>query len=572
MLRPSAFRFEQIKRSQALGGRHLDVVQWDLLARNARLYGGREALVDMLHGDARSLWRRRTWAEAYHDVNTLIFNLLDRGMRRGGLVVSHLPNCLESIYLDWATSKLGAMHCGLNVDLGPAETLGVLEKLQPDVAIIVAEWHGRDLAGWYRRAREKLPGMNVYVVATGRTGGGVDDMASTDELFDEAVWSRYGERDLDYLRTDPLSVHELLPTAGTTSIPKISCRTSLDWLHVHGHAVAARAGHTVYDTRLVIGPVAGGSGRVWAVHTPLITGGRTLLPLEFDEAQVCRLTEEEGVTLWVWNPALITRVVTSPAFEAHRLPSLRQVASSGAPMPEQVTARLIERGIVPFNLYGTSEVGGCMCPILPGVREEHLRQGAGVPLEGYDVVVVGAEGQPLPPGEVGEILIWNIHHGYFDAPDETALAFGDTEYGGRWEGYQHTGDLGVYDEHGYLRVVGRKKDMILRGGQNIFPKEIEDVLSQHPMVRDIAIVAMPDPVLGERACAFVVPREGARPTVDDFAAFLEARGVAKFKWPERVELLDAMPLGPGGKILKAELRARIAAKLRSTEPERPAVQ
>jgi len=191
-----------------------------------------------------------------------------------------------------------------------------------------------------------------------------------------------------------------------------------------------------------------------------------------------------------------------------------------------------------------------------------------VPFEGFDVPVVDAQGNRLPPGEVGEILIWNVHHGYFGDPEESRAAFHDEAYGGRWEGYQHTGDLGVYDEDGYLRVVGRKKDMILRGGQNIFPKEIEDLLSEHPDVRDIAVVGMPDPVLGERVCAFVVPREGKAPGVADFASFLDERGVARFKWPERVELVASLPLGPGGKVRKDVLRETIQKKLALEEEAR----
>lgn len=561
MLEDSLFTFDQIKRSQELGGRHFDWVQWDLLKRNAEVYGSWEAFVDSFYGIEPTAWRRKTWADAYRDVNTVIFNCLHRGLRKGAMVVSHLPNAIESTYLDLATSKLGAMHAGLNVDLGKAETLGVLAKLKPDVAVIVSEWHGRPFADWYREAAERLPGMTIYVLTRpGETAPlGTRDVA---ELMDREVWRRYREADLEYLKTDPLAVHELLPTAGTTGVPKISRRTTVDWFHVHSVCIAERAGHNVYDTRLLIGPLSGGSGRLWGVHTPLYTGGKSFYLTEFDEQTVCRLTEEERITLWVWNPALITRVVTSPFFDQYDLSTLRLVSYSGAPMAGEVLDKLLRRGVPSFNVYGTSEVGGCMGPILPGISREHLLAAAGVPFEGFDVPVVDANGNRLPPGEVGEILIWNIHHGYWDAPEESRATYTDSETGGKWDGYQRTGDLGVYDDKGYLRVVGRKKDMILRGGQNIFPKEVEDHLSSHPAVRDVAIVGMPDAVLGERVCAFVVAKAGQSPTVADFQTFLEARGVARFKWPERVEVLEAMPLGPGGKIQKMVLRSMITDKLK----------
>lgn len=564
MLGDSLFTFDQVRRSRELGGRHFDWIQWDLLKRNATQYGSREAFVDSFYGIDPSFWRRRTWADAYREVNTMIFNLLTRGLRKGAVVVSHLPNTIESAYLDFVTSKVGAMHAGLNVDLGRAETLGVIEKLQPNVAVIVADWHGRAFADWYQEAAKTLPTMTIYVLT--RDGEPIPQGThSFTELLDEGIWDSYQESDLDYLKGDPLAVHELLPTAGTTGVPKISQRTTMDWVHVHSVCIAERAGHTLYDSRLLIGPLSGGSGRLWGVHTPLYTGGKTFYLTEFDEETVCRITAQEHITIWVWNPALITRVVTSPHFDAYDVSTLRLVSYSGAPMSGEVLEKLYRRGVPSFNVYGTSEVGGCMGPILPGISREHLLSAAGVPFEGFDVPVVDIQGNRLPPGEVGEILIWNIHHGYFAAPQESRATYTDSETNGKWDGYQRTGDLGVYDNEGYLRVVGRKKDMILRGGQNIFPKEVEDHLSSHPAVRDVAIVAMPDAVLGDRVCAFVVPQEGKQLTVEEFQQYLADRGVAKFKWPERVEILASMPLGPGGKIQKSVLRDLIAEKLHAEQ-------
>jgi acyl-CoA synthetase (AMP-forming)/AMP-acid ligase II len=565
----SLFRFEQVVKSRRLGGRHFDWVEWDLLRRNAMLYGAREAYRDFFPAGPGAPPRRRTWAEAFDDVNRLVLHALDRGVGPGAAVVSQLPNCLESAYWDWATSKLRARHAALNLDLGRREVVGVLEKVRPRVAVIVPEWHGRPLWEWYREAQQTVPEMRILTVAA----SSADTPAGTEALSDwltPSVWERYGPDDLTWLRTDPLAVHELLPTAGTTGVPKLSQRTTVDWFHVHSVCIAERTGQSVYDTRILIGPLAGGSGRLWGVHVPLYTGGRTILIPEFDEATVLRLTTVERATVWTWNPALITRLVTAPAFADHDLTTLRQVSYSGAPLPEDVIARLVERGVMPFNVYGTSEVGGCMSPVPPGISRRHLLEAAGVPFEGFDVPVVDADGTRVGPGVVGEILIWNIHHGYLASPDENVETYHDSAYGGRWEGYQHTGDLGVYDDEGYLRVVGRKKDMILRGGQNIFPKEVEDLLSRHPDVRDVAVVGMPDPVLGERVCAFVVPAAGAVLGREELVRHLAALDVAKFKWPERVEVVDALPMGPGGKVLKGALRDRIRAALEQEAAASPA--
>ncbi len=555
----SLFRFEQVIRSKQLGGRHFEWVQWDLLKRNARLYGNREAFVDSFYGIDPSLRRRRTWSQSFHEVNTIILHLLDRAVPRGSVLVSHLPNCIESAYLDLVTSKLTMMHAGLNVDLGRSETIGAVKQLKPSVAVVVSAWHGRDFLQWYREAREEAPDLRIVVVPQPGEQVPPDVESFVDYLADD-IFAVYSEQDLDYLHTDPFAVHELLPTGGTTGVPKISKHSTADWFHVHSVTLAERAGHNLYDTRLLFGPLSGGSGRLWGVHTSLYSGGRSFYLTEFDEQVVLDVTSQEQVTIWVWNPALITRVVTHENFSQADLKTLRLVCYSGAPLPGEVIDRFLQRGVPAFNVYGTSEVGACMAPILPGISREHLRDAAGVPLEGFDAPVVDAQGRRLPPGEVGEILIWNIHYGYWGDLEESRRTFHESA-DDPWPGYHHTGDLGVYDADGYLRVVGRKKDMILRGAQNIFPKEIEDLLSPHPQVRDIAVVGMPDPILGERVCVFVVPHPGNSPTVADFQSYLEGRSVAKFKWPERVELLEAMPLGPGGKIQKLKLRELIQMKL-----------
>ena len=319
MLQDSLFRFDHIKKSKALGGRHFGFVQWDLLQRNARLYGSREALTDTYCGVDYSLRRRRTWQEAYHQVNTLIVSMLRHGLRPGATVMSHLPSILESTYVDWVTSKLGALHAGLNVDLGKAETIGAIRKLAPDLAIIVPRWHGREFLEWYREGREFVPGMQLVIVDLPGEPSDAEDVIHWDSWLDQKIWEEFSLDDLDWLRPSPLAVHELLPTSGTTGVPKLSQRTTLDWFHVHSVGIAERAGHTVYDTRILIGPLSGGSGRLWGVHVPLYTGGRSIYLTEFDEEAVLRITEEESATLWVWNPALITRVVTNPAFE-HAIP------------------------------------------------------------------------------------------------------------------------------------------------------------------------------------------------------------------------------------------------------------
>ena len=170
-------------------------------------------------------------------------------------------------------------------------------------------------------------------------------------------------------------------------------------------------------------------------------------------------------------------------------------------------------------------------------------------------MVVDESGDEVPPGGRGECLIFSPWcFGFYGAPELTKESWDA-------DGWEHSGDVLAKDENGLLSIVGRTKEMILRGAQNIFPKEIEDILSKHPKIKQVAIVKMPDKELGEKACAFVIATPRGTVTLEDLTSFLEGRKVTKYKWPERVEVIEQMPLSSGGKILKRELEENIARKL-----------
>jgi cyclohexanecarboxylate-CoA ligase len=194
----------------------------------------------------------------------------------------------------------------------------------------------------------------------------------------------------------------------------------------------------------------------------------------------------------------------------------------------------------------------------PDDEPERSATSDGHALPGASVRVVGPDGEELPAGESGDIAYHGPSHmlGYYDDPEETARLYTP-------DGYSRSGDLGAMDEDGFVRVNGRIKDIIIRGGINISSREVEDLLLQHPAVRDVAVVAMPDARLGERSCAFVVPAAGATPTLPELTDFLRGKEIAVQKLPERVELIDALPMTAVGKVRKNVLRDRIAAILKA---------
>jgi non-ribosomal peptide synthetase component E (peptide arylation enzyme) len=199
-----------------------------------------------------------------------------------------------------------------------------------------------------------------------------------------------------------------------------------------------------------------------------------------------------------------------------------------------------------LRAYGSSESTFVVLN-RPDDRSERAYLTDGRPLPAREVRIAGNDGEPVPPGTPGEILVRgpNLSVGYFDAPELNAAAFDA-------EGFYHSGDVGAMDEDGYLTVLGRKKEIIIRGGMNISPLEVEVALSEHPMVSEASVVGYPDERLGERACAFVVP-DSERPTLDDLTGFLRERGLASYKLPERLVVVDALPRTAVGKVRKIEL-------------------
>ena len=550
------FTPDQIKKSRELGARRFYNItnEYDCLKRNAFAYSKSEAVIDTFYGVEYEKRRRRNWPQVLSEVNLWIFNLMEKGLKKGGFLIVQLPNCIEHWYSYLAASKIGCWHLSNHVDFGPEETLQILEHVEPDIAIIVPTWHGRDILGWYKKYQEEHPGLKHIFVVGDPIPAGTEPVS---DLLDGDVKEKYSNEDLDALRLGLYEPWFLLETAGTTGMPKLIIHDSYIF-HSHDICLVERFNYNHYDRCLVLGPLSGSTPKRWGIAQTVYSGATTILLTEFIDEDACRLTEEEKITMWIGIPTLGERALTGPFAEKYNLGSLRTIASGGAPVSFEVASRLIDKGIKVINAYGTSESGGCVVPSFLQSKEE-LFYSVGKPLEGYDVAIVNSEGNRLPQGETGEVYIWTVHHGYYRQPELEKEAWIQE---GPWKGYQRTGDLGYFDEQGNLHIVGRVKDMILRGAQNIFPKEIEDLLISYPKIHQVSIVRMPDPVLHEKACAFVVPKTGEQFTFEEMISFLETKGVAKFKYPERLEIVEELPMTVGGKVSKQILEQNIAEKLK----------
>jgi acyl-CoA synthetase (AMP-forming)/AMP-acid ligase II len=436
--------------------------------------------------------------------------LLERhGVGAGDVVAVALPNRLELIVAFFAAWRLGAAATPVNPALTPAE-----------MQYQVADAGAKVVIG------DALE-LDATVI-------GVDELAAERTLHTARA----------EVRPDALAL--LIYTSGTTGKPK---GVMLDHANIAAMCDMARAGLgiTAADHSVLILPLFHVNGIVVGTLSPLLAGGHVTVAGRFSPKTFFGLVERIRPTYFSAVPAIYAILTSMPEAETADTSSLRLVVCGAAPMPAELIARVEDTlGVVLVEGYGLSE-GSCASTLNPydGIRKPGT---VGLPLPGQEVRVVDHLGRPLPQGIRGEVVIRgaNVMRGYLNRPEDTATTIVD--------GWLHTGDVGIFDEDGYLRIVDRIKDMIIRGGENIYPKEIETVLYGHEGVYEAAVVGRPDDVLGEVVVAYVALRPEAGVTVEELQALCAGR-LAKYKRPVAIEVLEELPKNALGKIDKPALRA-----------------
>ncbi|MBX6377850.1 MAG: long-chain fatty acid--CoA ligase, partial [Clostridia bacterium] len=344
-------------------------------------------------------------------------------------------------------------------------------------------------------------------------------------------------------------------TSGTTGDPKAVVHTYNTTLCVPRIARSAHA----YDENavlLIFLPVGLNWGFLNLVEA-LYHGARAVLVDRFDAGRVLRLIQAERVTHFSTSPTALIALLNDPGLGACDLTSLRLIVSGGASCPVEVIRQVQERFPARFlELYGMLETG---YHTFTRMEDDPVAVcgKVGRPADGMGLRILDDEGRDLPPGEVGEIACFgpSVTIGYNRNPEANARSFTP-------DGWFLTGDLGVVDESGNLQIVGRKKDMIIRGGANIYPRELEEILFTHPKVLNVAVVGLPDPYLGERTCACIIPKPGETLTLAEVVAFLEGR-IARYKLPQHLEIFQDFPLTPTGKVRKFALRELVQHRLQA---------
>lgn len=363
------------------------------------------------------------------------------------------------------------------------------------------------------------------------------------------------------VNVDPNDVAWLFYTSGTTGQPKGAMETHRNLvMMVQNYLTSGLDDANELDVMLHLAPISHGTASVGLVY--LSRGGAQAFPLSktFDPAKVAEAVERFGVTATMMAPTMVQMLVRSDAIADHDISSLKTLVYGGAPMHRAVLDEALARfGPIFVQGFGQGEAAAC-CSVLP--KADHLHRGDPVRIKrlssvgreatGIILRIVDEEGRAQPPGIPGEITVRGdlVMRGYWNNPDATEAAIRD--------GWLHTGDVGYLDADGYLFLTDRVKDMIISGGSNIYPREIEEVLFRHPKIAEVSVIGVPDEKWGEAVMAVVVLREGESMSEDEVIDYTRQH-IASFKKPKRVAFVDDLPKSGYGKVLKRELRDRFAA-------------
>jgi len=493
---------------------------------------------------------RVTWGELARTVERVAYGLTDHGIGPGSVVSCQLPNWSEFVILALAATRVGAILNPIPPTYRANELRFILDVLEAQALVIPGRFRNFDYVAMAEGLRREAPRLERVWVARGTPGR---DMLPFAALLETAWEARAGRRPL--AGTEPNAVTEVIFTSGTTGEPKGVMHTSNTVLSII-YPLIERLRFTERDVTLMSSTFGHQTGFLYGYCMTMLLGSTGVWLDVWNAEEAARLIEAERVTFTMGATPFLRDLTDAPALARRDVSSLRLFLSAGAPIPRKLVEDARQRlGCAISAGWGMTENGCVTCNGLDD-PEDKVFGTDGSPLPGMELRVADDEDREVPAGTEGNLLVRGHSQfvGYWKRPQFTQEAH-------TADGWFKTGDRAVLDASGYVSITGRSKDLIIRGGENISVSEVENVLFTHPKIAGVAVVAMPDPRLVERACAFVIPRPGASLTLEELAAFLESRQLARHKFPERLELVTEFPMTPSGKIQKYMLREAIARKL-----------
>jgi long-chain acyl-CoA synthetase len=470
-----------------------------------------------------------TYAELDERSARLAALLLEKGLQPGDRVGVMLPNVLEFPIAYYGVLRAGAVVVPMNVLLKRREIAFYLED---SGAKLLLAWHG---------------------FATEARDGAADAGCELIEVEPQTFAATLAEQEpaTALAATEESDTAVILYTSGTTGKPK---GAELTHHNLHRNAdVSSRTTCEIAAGDVVFGglPLFHSFGQTVSMNASLMVGACLTLVPKFDPEQALATMQRDGVTHFYGVPTMYGALLHHPGREDYDTSTLRTCITGGASMPVEVLRGFEDAfGAIVLEGYGLSETSPVACSNHPG--HERKPGAIGTPLEGVEMRVVDEDDNEVAQGEVGEIVIrgHNIMKGYWQRPDATEEAMRG--------GWFHSGDMAKVDEDGYFYIVDRKKDLIIRGGYNVYPREVEEVLYEHPKIREAAVLGVPHDEWGEEIGAAVVLHEGEELAPEEVSAYVKER-IAAYKYPRLVWFIDELPKGPTGKILKREIDVPAAA-------------
>jgi 2,3-dihydroxybenzoate-AMP ligase len=518
----------------------------DLLERNANIFPDKLAFAD----DAKAV----TWKALSEKSNRMAIHLKKNGVQYGDFFVLQMVNVIEFFYLFFGLNRIGAI---------PVMCLPRHRKLEINHAIGLHRARGIcvmgaekfDFVQMVEQIKKPHSYLRVLIVAGGKPPQG---WLSLDALLEQAIETEVPSDYLDDIKPDPNDICCEQMSGGTTGLPKRIPRTHNDYI-CQFEGYAKLSGYTEESVALIAIPVEHNAAFTDMSGPVLFMGATAVMTKSPRPRESFELIQKYGVTHTLLIPVQVTYWKDAQDLrETYDLSTLRIMGVAAQKVkPELAEWCLNELGVDLVNHFGMAE-GPLICNRWDSPKEPQMHT-VGYPMYMDPLVqikIFNEKNKEVQPGEIGEMVAKGFLNlrGYFRNPEENAKAFDE-------RGFFHSGDLMSQRHDGRFVVEGRKKDMIIRGGENVYPEAVEDLLVRHPKVMYVAVVGMPDDKLGEKLCAFIQPQKGQTITLAEIQGFMEEQGIAIFQWPERLEIVDGWPLTGVNKLDKRRLRVLITVKL-----------
>jgi len=517
----------------------------------AKRFPNKDAIVDKR--------RRITYRDFDLYTRRLAYFFLEAGIQRGDAVAIQGPGWAEYALVEFALDRINAIWLPLLHSFRESELRYLLSITEAKIAFIPNIYRKVNYLETYKEIWKDLPNLQQIIIM------GEDiplEMRGFDEIIATPYEEKYPPGYFEQFRSSGNAPRHIMTSSGTTGPPK---STMFSVANVIGdYFFITKAMELKEDeTIAAFAPIGGAGGPyLFPVLNSLLRGSTAVILERWDPKEALELIEKEKINVAVAAPTQIIQMAQLP-LEKYDLSHFTRFLYMGADLPANQQRECEKKFACKIiTAYGAVEANATFASTLADPEEKRWYT-VGRPPPTCELHVVDDEGNEVPAGKKGELLYRSAYksYGYISSPELDAEAYTP-------DGFFKSGDIGFIDEEGYVHVTGRKKEMILRGGENIFPVQIENILSTHPKIEEVAVAAMPDPVYGEKACAFVVPKAGESLSFEEMISFMEARQIAKYLFPERLEIMAEIPKGEAlSKVLRRKLTEYVTKKLKQEEED-----